>query len=181
MVMWTKNDNANGVPSFAPALIKQKANTANRTNMYANNLGASTGIFAADSTEVRVRDGIASPGWQLRKVGKGQIRGITVTAPGTGYSNTGVVTVVATEGANAVGSVVTNGAGAIQSVNITTTGGYFVSKTPTVVISGMANTATGATLLASVGGKAGRVQIETLVAMSNITGDGADDTVLPDA
>lgn len=31
------------------------------------------------------------------------------------------------------------------------------------------------------GGRAGRVQYETLVAMGSITGDGSDDTVLPDA
>jgi 20S proteasome alpha/beta subunit len=31
------------------------------------------------------------------------------------------------------------------------------------------------------GGRAGRVQYETLVAMGSITGDGSDDTILPDS
>jgi hypothetical protein len=176
MVMWGKGDSNSNAPIWGPALVNKKANTANRNTMYGNT--SSTGMFAADATEVKVKKGIAQTGWQLRKVGKGSLKSLVVTTPGTGYSNSGVVTVVSETGANASANIVTNGAGAIQSVAVSNFGNGFTSKSPTVSISGGG---TGAVLTASAGGRAGRVQFETLVALSSVTGDGTDDTILPDS
>lgn len=162
-----KLDQQNNAPSFQ---VDDKGNYGQ--DQYGNN------VFAADATETAVTNAITHQGWVKRIAGKGQVLSIAVSAGGTGYANGEVVSITADEGANTEGTITTDGSGVIESVEITEQGGYFTSTSPTVNITTTAGT--GATLTASVGGRAGRISYETL-ATAHISSDGSDDSTLPDA
>ena len=170
---WGKTDNANNAPIWSGALEKKKANTANRDSMYGNS------VFGADTTEAGLVPGIAHAGWQYRKVGTGSLQSLTIVSGGTGYANTDTIRIVSEKGANGAASITTNGSGVITAVNITTKSSGHTKKSPTVSITTSAGT--GANIVAAAGGRAGRVEFETLVAMKSMTGDGSDDTILPDS
>lgn len=185
MPLWGNRDQYSDAPKF-----KVQANTGNTgQSLYG------TSVFAADSTEVTVSAGLANPGWQYRKVGTGPLKSIVVSAGGTLYANTDTVTVSGGT-VNAVGNVVTNGSGVITAVNLTNNGlGFSNSAASTLAIT--TSTGSGATLSLVFGGRAGRIQWETLVAVG-IVGDAVsfsntstanvanssgtvDDSILPDA
>lgn len=126
---------------------------------------------------------------------------------GDDYANGDAVEVVASIGANASGNVVTT-SNVITAVTIANNGGYFIDG-PTINITTGAGTngditavlglavhglykegptitvttgaGSGETLVGVVGGRAGRVNYETLVAMGSMTGDASDDTEFPDS
>lgn len=155
-------------------------------------------VFLADGDEQAATAGIVHSGWQRRTVGRGGLIEVIVTTSGTGYANGDAVAVTNWDaGANAAGNVETDASGNIVSVSLTDLGGSFFSS-PNVVITTAAGN--NAVLTANVGGRAGRIEFETLVAMNpgsittdatsfsntsssdvaNTTGT-ADDTVLPDS
>ncbi len=138
------------------------------------------GVSAAEATNTTGEGKkVAHAGWNLRTAGVGPLASITIAAAGTLYANTNTFSVAAgTGGTNATGNVVTNAAGNVVSFSITSSGANFNSATPTVTIT--TATGSGASLTARAGGRAGRVQYETLVAMGSITGDATDDALLPE-
>ena len=128
------------------------------------------------------------------------VTAIAVGGTPTGYSNTDVIR--GSNGtSNALATVSTNSTGGFVTANVTiTNSGVFANaKVAGDVVftvlaangsvsagSGATFTATlanstGGTVTAVLGGRAGRVQFETLVAMSTIGTDASDDTILPDA
>lgn len=117
---------------------------------------------------------------------------VAVTAAGGGYVNGEVVT-FSNGQINATATVVTNATGNITSVTLTSGGRGFINATATDVAIATA-AGSGATLTPSfktgdgnfaaavtLGGRAGRINYETLVATKAIASDGTDDSILPDA
>lgn len=116
---------------------------------------------------------------------------VTVTAAGGGYVNGEIVT-FSNGQINATGTIVTNATANITSITMTSGGRGFINATTTVVTISTA-AGTGATLtpvfktgsgtftaVVTLGGRAGRITYETLVATKAITGDGTDDALFPD-
>ena len=125
------------------------------------------------------------------------------------FVNNDIVTYLVAASNTALGGLTNNTTYAVQTINstslqlLTSVGGAAVniSSVPTSAEAGHSltgETATGAVTVGGAknrgishagwvirtegtGGRAGRVQYETLVAMSSITGDGSDDNPLPDA
>jgi len=200
MSLWTNTDASNGAPKFAgTGGLGLSANT--QGTLYANTKasfhvpGAAVGIFGVDPTE----DGILGSegrftthaGWVLRKAGMGPIVSITantgaVGANGTiiftggnkGLSNiaarqTGGVTNPLVE---ARANVAVNSAGYITSIVIDNPG--FYANTPAIAYN--ASVGNGSFTIV-MGGRANRVQTETLVAMGSMVGDGSDDIIYADS
>ena len=165
MPLWGKNDQANNAPKFR--VIDKGANTIGQ-NLFANTTvgafetGIAEGVYGISPGE--------SPkthtGWILRREGSGPVIDITITAGGTGYVNTGVVTVSGGT-VNATANVRTNGSGVITSlINLSNGSGFKNSSNTTVAISGGGS---GAALTPVLGGRANRVSDEVLVSMGSLT------------
>ena len=160
---------------------------------------AALGIFGLNTSEttsavanVATKDGTGIPthaGWVIRKVGVGPITSITANAGAKGVNS---FVKIFTGGAGKGGSgqlaanaeIKVNSTGFIQEITIGNTAGLYANspaianvytdthfKQNTAVLTGKA--ATNAVFTITVGGRAGRVQTETLVAMGSMTGDSA--------
>lgn len=141
MSLWGNVDNANNKPKFA--------NTADVTGMTV--------------AEAQANTGVANPGWVKVTLGTGPVVSIAISAGGTGYANGASLTFATTNGSGAAVTLSTNSTGGITSVTISAGGQYTAAPVIT------APTGTGANLVATVAGRAGRSFKETLVAMSSIT------------
>jgi hypothetical protein len=198
MSLWGNLDAANNAPKWGDTAGYGGSSgsvTANTQVYYGNTrtsafiTGAQVGVFGVDQTETQVarrNKSNAKPahaGWTIRKAGMGPV--LTVTAnSGAVASNTHIVF---TQGGYYAGSgnttanatISCNAAGYITSIAVTTPGLY--ANTPNAaVFTGTSN----AVFTITMGGRANRVQNETIVAFGgNFTGDGttADDSVFPDA
>jgi hypothetical protein len=132
---------------------------------------AAIGIFGVDTTEqstATATNGVPQhAGWVLRKVGMGPITSVTANAGAVGVNAT--MTISGGDGIDGSGStpgvvtVSTNAAGFITSVTVVSGGLY--ANTPTL------NAMSNAVFTITMGGRANRVQTETLVAMGSMTGD----------
>jgi hypothetical protein len=150
---------------------------------YSQNIDADT-VYGASTAELSGTSGVAS---------------VTITNAGSDYDGTPTVTFSAPpSGVTATGTA-TVAANAVTAVVMTNNGSGYVTA-PTVTFSGANTTsdiATGTAVLQTserdavthagwvvrtegTGGRAGRVQYETLVAMSSIQGDAEDDAQLPE-
>lgn len=143
------------------------------TNMATGIFGVSAGEMANNTTN-HVADQPAHAGWVYRKAGTGPIVSVGITAGGSGYDNTDVMTVASLQaGGNATVTIGTNSTGGVTSLTITDPGAGFLSVNATANIS-IANSTGGATggssgsFTATAGGRAGRVHTETLVAMGSL-------------
>jgi len=146
MSLWGNKDQANNKPKFVGAA----------------NLALVTGMTVA---EAQANTGVANPGWVQVTTGKGGVVSVAITGGGTGYANGEPVVAANTYGDGFAATIGTNGSGVITSVNVSARGQY--SQAPALTITTAAGT-TGA-LTATVGGRAGRVFKETLVAMGSIS------------
>lgn len=181
MSQWGKTDAAADSPFMTVQQLKKKANTANRNALYGNTT-TTAGVFAVDAAEAAAANGsVAHTGWVLRKRGTGPIKTITISAGGSGYSNTDTLRIVPSlGGVNATATLTTNATGGIASLTITNNGSGFSSKNPTVAVAnstGGTSAGTGATLVATAGGRAGRVMTEVLAAIGITSDNNADDTI----
>ena len=189
MSLWGNLDAANNAP-VSSAMAGYGGNTpqvtANAEVYYANTkLGSfsdnqAIGIFGVTAAEQANSSTVASTGvpthagWVTRRVGMGPVATITANAGCVAVNST--ITIVANSGFGNTGS---NGRSTIIPVVATisvNTAGYI--STITIVNPGLyANTPilrpnTGnAVFTVSMGGRANRVQTETLVAMGSMTGD----------
>lgn len=184
MPLWGNQDNASG---------NQKPLFANTSNAYSNSsingtvantakyYGQVYGVSAAETQNVSSDH--VSAGWVSQKIGRGGISSINIVNGGTGYNangylkftdNTSALGILA-GGANANVSFTVNVTNVIVAVTINNPGdGYALTPTATA---NLTNT-TAASFEVILGGRAGRRQYETLVAMGSITGDdGAKDNV----
>lgn len=163
---------------------------------FINNMA--TGVFGVSAQEMANNTLNNSPehgahaGWIYRKAGTGPIVSVGITAGGSGYNNTDVMTISSPQASgNATVALGTNSTGGVTSLTITNSGAGFLAVNATANISianstGGATAGTGGSFTATAGGRAGRVHSETLVAMgslgSNSTSStgvvGASDTVV---
>jgi hypothetical protein len=167
MSLWGKIDQANNAPKF-------------KINATSPNTGIQlygTQVVGLDDGEVAASSRANHTGWTKVIRGTGPVANITISAAGSGYTNGNVVRVTGGT-ANALATVTTNGSGGITSLTLTKGGAGFAnvsSTTTTIRVSeaGAASAGTGATLVVTLGGRAGRVQNETLVALSGMTANGS--------
>jgi len=166
------------------------------------------GVFGVDANEMKINRAngrvVNHAGWNLRKAGTGPIISFSTNTSGTlaGYNNADIITVTSSQaGGNAKVTFTTNATGGNLQYTIATAGaGFLVKNIPTSNISvtnATGGTAAGNTtvtyFVATAGGRAGRVQFETLVAMGSLgaqtassgtpslVADASDDTILPDS
>jgi len=190
MPLWGNIDYASG---------NQKPVFANTSNAYSNStingVSANTvgrygnmyGVSAQESQNVRSDQGVTA-GWVSQKIGTGPIATITINNPGAGYNANGFLIITnnssiagaVSGGANAniaffVSANANSQLNVITSVVINNPGDSFALP-PTLTANGSNLVAASFTL--TLGGRAGRRQYETIVAMGSITGDdGAKDNV----
>ena len=183
MPQWGSTDNAANSVSWAPPQLNKTANTANKTALYANTtVGAfvsgvavgQVGLSAVEAANASSETSYsAHAGWNLRTAGTGSLVSIAISAGGTLYANTDLIRVTATGtgSVNATGTVSTNATGGIVTVTVTNPGAGFLVVNPTVTVTnatGGTTTGSTATLVATAGGRAGRISYETLVASGSI-------------
>lgn len=186
MSLWGNLDAANNAPKISamPGYGGTTGSvTANGQTYFANTrIGATVqnaalGIFGVDVTEAvasktaanaALQGAVTHAGWVVRKVGMGPITSVTANAGAVGVNATMQITggdgLGAASGDTPATIVVrTNTAGYIVGVDVVNGGLY--ANTP--VINAMSN----AVFTITMGGRANRVQTETLVAMGSMTGD----------
>jgi hypothetical protein len=189
MSLWGNLDAANNAPKSS-AMAGYGGTTPEVTSnsqvYYANTkLGSfsdnqAVGIFGVSAEEQANARTVVSTGtpqhagWVTRRVGMGPVATITANAGAVGVNST--ITIVANSGFGNTGSngrstiipvvatIATNTAGYISSITIVNPGLY--ANTPIL----RPNTGN-AVFTVTMGGRANRVQTETLVAMGSITGD----------
>lgn len=184
MSRWGNIDNAANSCLHAAAQLNLPANTVNQTALYGNTTTGAfhtnevNGQFGIDAVEAANTAAdtkkVTHAGWNLKTTGTGSVLSLAITAGGTGYANTDTLrfTAAGTSTVNATATLSTNTAGGITAVTLTNAGKGF---TNTTVFAAFANSTggvsagTSANVAASVGGRAGRVAFETLVAMGSIS------------
>ena len=192
MALWSNTDANTSAPKYVTNYLNVPQSSANVNLAYGNTTtgafftGAAVGVFGVDATEQTLASNQAEhsahAGWVLRKAGMGGIA--TISAGATNKSNVGNAYVVFTGGGtgntsanaqifvNATSNVVT-------SIVLNSVGLY--ENTPTATVAGNANV----TITLTMGGRANRNTMETLVAMGSMTGDGSasanDDTIFADS
>jgi hypothetical protein len=188
MPLWTKTNQANGAPRQKHVIA---ANVANGQVLFANITPSAfipnqiVGVYGIDKTEINssAAYGAATSGWCTIRFGTGPVNTLAINAAGTGYSNTNLIKVSGGT-VNAAGTLVTNSTGGLTSVAITTPGSGFSNvATTTVAVTnstgGATGIGTGATFVVTLGGRAGRVQGETLVALSRLSADANTNGMFP--
>ena len=186
MTLWAKSDSSNAAPIHAGVAATNNANGATlfgSTTISAFTGNQAVGVFGVDTTEQAVAGNPvgAHAGWVVVKQGTGPIA--TITANASSYSPDGNVYLEFTGGGtgntSANAQIVTNGAGLITGITLASGGNYLTA--PTVGEVPNSNVA----ITITMGGRAGRKQTETLVAMSSIgqagVADADDDAVFADS
>jgi len=200
MSLWGNKDQSNNSPIFTPLQVNLSITANNANAVFGNTtFGAfknnnvamkeAVGVFGISTVEAAnaVSGGTkaAHAGWNMRTAYTGPLTGITIVAPGKLFTNGDIITVnpgTSAVSANATATIATNGLGNVVSVSITSVGAGFTATAISNASVTFANSTGGASLgsLANItgtaGGRAGRIQLETLVAMGSITGD-SDGTI----
>lgn len=187
MSLWGNLDAANNAPkqTGAPGLGGTSIMTANGAVMYGNTMTSAfvtnlqVGVFGVDTTEKGITTGEAKAtqhaGWNLRKAGVGPVT--TITANSGVYGTNAYVTFTGGGTSNTAANAYAEFDGTTGAlVKLTLNSGGLYATTPTATIAG-ANAA----ITLTMGGRANRIQYETLVAMGSMYGDGNDDTQFPDS
>jgi hypothetical protein len=121
------------------------------------------------------RKDVTHAGWNMRHAWTGPVATVGFSVGGTGYANTDTIKVSGGT-TNATGSISTNSTGGIVSVALTGGGSGFINVSSTTIAAinstGGASAGSGATLTFTLGGRAGRVFYENLVAFGSITSSG---------
>ena len=183
MAQWGNTDDAANSVLWAVSQLNKVANTTTQTNLYGNTtVGAFetneiNGQFGVDVVEAANTSSdfkkVAHAGWNLKTTGTGPVVSVTINAGGTSYANGDVLTFTAagTGTVNATATVATNTTGGITGLTLTNPGSGFTNASLYGAFSnstGGSTTGSTANVVATVGGRVGRVSYETLVAMGSI-------------
>lgn len=193
MPLWGNSDSAANSVKYATELTRGQligsgsANkAANNTKIYANTTvggftpGVATGQFMVTAqefanTSAKEKTFVPHLGWNMRHQYTGPIVSYAIGAGGTGYSNTDTIRVSGGT-INATATLTTNSTGGIATITPTNPGAGFmnVSTSTLAVINSTAGASagSGATINISLGGRAGRVVYETIVAGGSGTSTG---------
>jgi hypothetical protein len=192
MSLWSNTDANTSVPKFAPSLVKVGNSQANSNLLYGNTstgvyiTGTAVGIFGVDTTEQTSASNrgerAGHAGWVLRKTGMGGVAAIAAGA--TNKSNVGNVYITFTGGGtgntSANAQLFVNATSNVVTTIVLNSAGLY-ETTPSATVAGNANV----TITLTMGGRANRNTVETLVAMGSMTGDGSasanDDTIYADS
>ena len=186
MSLWKSVDTAANAPLYSVA--SGYGISANGSTLYGNTqisafeTNAGLGVFGVDATEQGVAGNAGNKGshagWILRKTGTGPV--LSISTGSGNKSNVGNAWIEFSGGGT--GNTTANArifvntvSNVVESVTVYTGGSY--SSTPTATVTGNAN----CTFTLTMGGRANRVQSETLVAMGSMTGDGSDDAIFADS
>lgn len=195
MSLWGNLDNATGndKPLFANTSNSTSNSTINgtvaNTNAYYGNM---YGVSATEHQNTTRHDG-SHAGWVSQKIGTGPVASISITSGGTGINAAGYLLISDNSylgqgaGFNASFSIAnsqntlqtysTNSAwNVINSITIVNGGSGFSNVSALNVRTNGSNT-TWPNLSITLGGRAGRFTMETIVAMGSITGDDPLDNV----
>ena len=186
MPLWTNLNQANGAPRWkhvAGAPVADGQTLFMNVTPGAVYTGQAVGVFGIDKNEIHAakqKYGTATPGWNIIRFGTGPVNTLAINAAGTGYANTNLINITGGS-VNATGTLVTNSTGGLTSVAITGAGSGFINVAATTVAvtnatGGATGIGTGATFVVTLGGRAGRVQGETLVEISTIGLAGSNTT-----
>ena len=192
MSLWSNTDANTSVPKFAPSRVNLTNTQANSNLLYGNtstgvfNDNSAIGVFGVDSTEQTSANNTANhaghAGWVLRRSGMGGIA--TISAGATNKSNVGNAYITFTGGGtgntSANAQLFVNATSNVVTTIVLNNAGMY-ETTPSATVSGNANV----TITLTMGGRANRNTVETLVAMGSMTGDGSasanDDPIYADA
>jgi hypothetical protein len=190
MSLWTNLDGVtgNGKPKYANTTYRVSNSTINGSKANtAKYYGAVYGVSATEAANTLV-DGkkVAHAGWVSQKIGTGPIASVTIVNGGQGYNSAGYIVVSGGgDGTVNLAYTIANSRNTLQSyssnsywntiatVVIHSPGAGF-NVAPTLTPNGP-NSANFATFTVTLGGRAGRVNYETLVAMGSMTGDDTGD------
>lgn len=170
-MLWGNTNFANAAPKTAQSGRHGSGDAVN----YGANVAASHGntvfcVPAANKSSTKA----THSGWVVVKKGTGCVTSLTITVPGTGYSNTNYWR-ANTGTTEANGTIVTDGSGVITGFTVANRGAGFITA-PTVAVvnstGGTTGIGTGATLTAVTAGRIGRVYAETLVAGGSFVANG---------
>jgi len=193
----TLSQNVGGSSYGNNALVKVTGGDVNAYGVITtNSTGGITGVAIHNSRSGRFANtGALSFSSPANAVGN-----VAIVAGGNNYANGELVT-ISNGTINATGYITTNATGTITGVSFApnttapslSAGAGFSANTAAVVAIGtvagtganvVVNVVKGgasATFAATLGGRAGRVQYEPLVAMKTISSDGSDDSLFPDS
>jgi hypothetical protein len=193
MSLWGNKDYATGnnKPVYANTTYVVSNSTINGSK--ANTAKYYGAVWGVSETEQSNTASIAAghhaqhAGWVSQKIGTGPIKSIAITSGGQGYNAAGFLTISGGgDGSVNVAYTIANSQNTLQSYSsnarwnaistltiVNPGAGFNVAPT---VIAGGSNIAP-ATFSVTLGGRAGRVQYETLVAMGSISGDNPSDNV----
>lgn len=187
-MLWNNVDRAegNGKPLFANTTNTYSTSTINSTKAntakhYGNMFGVSANEYSNSTHKA------AHAGWISHKVGTGPIKTITVNNAGQSY-NTANYLMISDDswlkqgtGFNASYTIAnTSNSAQAFSVNPTMNGistitihnvGSGFSNVAAITVTAQGANSTAATFTITLGGRAGRHSVETIVAMGSITGD----------
>jgi hypothetical protein len=178
--MWGNQNQANSAPQgevvASPITLATGVTTFANTTVGAFINNVVVGTYGVPGANVEPETNNAtSAGWITETVFTGPLLSLSVSNSGSGYSNTNSlnITSMGTAYLNA-GTIVTNNTGGLVSVTLTSnvsvgTLSKFSYSFATSSANATPSVGTGATLTPVLGGRAGRVQYETIVAMSSIT------------
>lgn len=183
MSLWGNTDGASGnkKPVYANTTNTTASSTINGAS--ANNIGVYGAVFGISDTEAArnnllgtTPNKVVHAGWVSQKIGTGGVASIAITASGSGYTSGNSLTITdqSGRGQGATATYQTNGSN-IANVTITNAGSGYVNA-DSIVVSAV-GAGTGATFAVTLGGRAGRIQYETLVAAGSISGDDPRDNV----
>jgi len=186
MSLWNTTDANTSAPKYAVAGgLGVSANGRvlyNNTQVHAFKTGVALGVFGISSGEAQntTREGANTThaGWVLRTQHTGGVQRIDVVSGGAGYtpSEVGFIefgSVGSGVGANATYYV--NDTGNVANVVLNNSGNSFNTR----AVTANANTTYDEAAVFSVvmGGRAGRITYETILASGNIAADSDDDSV----
>lgn len=195
MPQWGLTDQANNQPKNTHIQIQvgsgKTARAANQTALYNNvtpsafGKNAAIGTFGVSAAEKANTNGeskdVTHSGWQIRTAWEGPITSLAPNAGGTGYANTDTIK-VSGGSVNASATLTTNATGGIASITLGTPGLFVNVSSATVSVAnstGGASAGSGATFTIKLGGRAGRVFYETIMAAGSLSNGATDDSVLP--
>jgi len=186
MSLWGNIDQANNAPKSAVAgglgVAANGQGLFGNTQISAHVTGAGLGTFGVDAVEAGIAgEGkkVQHAGWNLRKVGTGPVLSIRIGSPGVDYKANGFITLTGGGGTGANASYTVNTTtNTISSITLVSGGSGYIT-TPTATAAN-ANSVNSATFVVTMGGRANRSQIETLVAMGSMSGD-AENVVFPNS
>jgi len=192
MSLWGNVDASNNAPNFSgltgydvsttgnSLANSQPASVFGNTYISATRTDVEFGVFGIDATEEGlITDGHPThAGWVARTKGTGPVVSVSANTDAVGpaasaCTYTLVISGGGTNNTSAQVSVTTAATGRISSISVLSGGSY--SGTPT------ANTFGNTAFTFAMGGRNGRVQFETLVAMGSMEGDASDDAIAPDS